>query len=393
MPPLRVDAPQPSVCASSTVTADPATRQLARGVDAGVAATDDDDVRAVRQRPARSVGQRGHGRLPERAALVVVVQRAACHGHRRGAYRSRDRGRARADRASGVRRLVGDAAAGHRQEHAARQVDPEQRRVLAARQRAPRASTVQRSERSKTTRSAGRAFDEPDRCRATAPRTEDPRRPDGQRLDGARAAAACPASTSSSSSPSAVSMPLIPFAAQPELDRLVDLGVRRVVRGDRVGRAVEQRDRGRPRASTGAAQRRVHAQSRSSTGAASSAPSRPRVARRAVLVERIPRPAPRAGDPLVGQREVVRRHVAGDRQAARLRVADRARATPAVETCVRWSRAPGTSRDDLVEDRESPARPRPPRPRPASRAARGPSRRGPRSPRRRRSASGPRDGR
>ncbi len=39
---------------------------------------------------------------------------------------------------------------------------------------------------------------------------------------------------------------------------------------------------------------------------------RPRVA------ARVPRPAPGAGDPLVGQREVVRRHVAGDRQAGRL---------------------------------------------------------------------------
>ena len=56
-------------------------------------------------------------------------------------------------------------------------------------------------------------------------------------------------------------MPLIPFAADPELDVLVDLGVRRVVRGDSVGRAIDERGqdrsgiRRRP-------QRRVHAEGR-----------------------------------------------------------------------------------------------------------------------------------
>ena len=116
-------------------------------------------------------------------------------------------------------------------------------------------------------------------------------------------------------------MPLIPFAALPNSTALSTsvCGAWSVATASAVPSSSATRQAA---ASTGAAQRRVDARRRSSRAPPSSAPSRPRVARRAVVVERIPRPAPRAGDPLVGQREVVRRDVAGDRQAARLRVAD-----------------------------------------------------------------------
>ncbi len=92
---------------------------------------------------------------------------------------------------SGVRRLVGHPTAGHRQEHPARQLHPEQRRVLATRQERlgadrPALRAIEDDE------VGGRALDEPDRGRATAPLTKDPCRPDGQHLDGARAAADAP---------------------------------------------------------------------------------------------------------------------------------------------------------------------------------------------------------
>ena len=108
-----------------------------------------------------------------------------------------------------------------------------------------------------TTRSAGSPSPKPDATRP--PDAEDAGRAGRQRLDrpGERQP---PASTAARTSPIAVSMPLIPFAAQPELDVLVDLGVRRVVGGDRVGRAVDAAPRGRPRASSRGPERRVDAQ-------------------------------------------------------------------------------------------------------------------------------------
>src|SRR6185437_12357888 len=53
--------------------------ELAGGVDARIAAADDDDVGGVRQRATRSVGQGRHRRTPQRAALEVGVHRVAWH--------------------------------------------------------------------------------------------------------------------------------------------------------------------------------------------------------------------------------------------------------------------------------------------------------------------------
>ena len=62
----------------------------------------------------------------------------------------------------------------------------------------------------------------------------------------ARASGSCPASTAARSRPERRLDAADPVRRQPELDRLVDLGVRRVVRGDRVGRAVAQGGQARP---------------------------------------------------------------------------------------------------------------------------------------------------
>ncbi len=98
MPPLRVDAPQPSVRASSERDRDPAPCQLAGGVDPGVPAADDDDVRGVRQRPTRSIGECRHRRAPQRAPLEVGVH--VGRGHRRSVGHRRLRASAAPDRAT-----------------------------------------------------------------------------------------------------------------------------------------------------------------------------------------------------------------------------------------------------------------------------------------------------
>ena len=150
-----------------------------------------------------------------------------------------------------------------------------------------------------------------------------------------------------------------PVRGQPELDLLVDLGVRRVVGRDRVGRPVDERREARGGV-LGGPQRRVDPAGRR-IRRGRRAPRRPTGRARAVAVDRLPRPAPRPGDPLVGQAEVVRRHVAGHRQPGGLRPADRVeraggREVGQVEPGARARRAgrrPGP---------RSPARPRQPPP-------------------------------
>ena len=205
--------------------------------------------------------------------------------------------------------------------------------------------------------------------RVRAPRTR--AGPVGQR-SMARASVSCPASTAARTRPSAVSMPLIPFAASPNSTALSTsvCGAWSVA----IASAVPSRSAARQASGVRRrAQRRVHPQRRRE-GRGRRAPRRA-TGRRPRRPPR--RPAPRAGDPLVGEREVMRRHVAGDRQARRPSPAGRGRATAAVETWVRCSRAPGTSRHDVGRGSRGRARPPPPRPRPASRAARGRSRRSP----------------
>jgi hypothetical protein len=57
----------------------PLLGEAPRGRDTRVAATDDNDVRRVRQRLVRSVGHRRHRRVPVRPALVVAVQTRSVH--------------------------------------------------------------------------------------------------------------------------------------------------------------------------------------------------------------------------------------------------------------------------------------------------------------------------
>ena len=104
-----------------------------------------------------------------------------------------------------------------------------------------------------TTRSAGA----PSRSAGRGSRrTDQPRRPGRERLDGAHERQAARRRPPRARSRAAVSIPEIPLLAQPELDVLVDLGVRRVVRGDGVGGAVRER-RQAGAGVLGATQRRV----------------------------------------------------------------------------------------------------------------------------------------
>ena len=71
-----------------------------RGADARVPATDDDDVRGVRQCPTRPIGQRRHRRAPVRPPLEVAVQRrpvvtpsGASYAHAPGGHRQQHPGR------------------------------------------------------------------------------------------------------------------------------------------------------------------------------------------------------------------------------------------------------------------------------------------------------------
>ena len=225
-----------------------------------------------------------------------------------------------------------------------------------------------------------RALDEPGRRPAAIRPPSTRRRPGRQRLD--RPQQRQPAGVDRGEQDAERGLePADPVGRQPELDRLVDLGVRRVVGRDRVGRAVQRAPPGRPprrrRARSGGLTR-----SDVSYGAADERAVRPRVAARASQAQRR---APATHSSV--KREVVRRHVAGDRQARAPWPAGRGRARPPVERWVRWSRAPGTSRHDVGQDREVARDRASPRRRPASRAARARSPRTRRSPRRRRSAT------
>ena len=328
------------------------------------------------QRPARPIRQRGHRRLPVRAALEVVVEgRAVGHRPKRTAT-------GRPSCARGVRqsrRLVGEPAGGQREQHAPGQLHPEQRRVLALRGERLAASTVQRSRSIEDDEVGGRALDRarPD-ARAVGRRGRAPARSSAPRPPAASGSGRHrrPRARSAEGGLDAAD----PVGGQAELDRLVDLGVRRVVRGDRVGRAVEQRRQ------TGSGvvrrpQRRVDAESpcRTARRRARRPPTDP--PRRASHAHRR---APATHSSVRARWCGVTSQVTGSPAAFARRTRSSA---SAVETWVRCSRAPGIVADHVGEDRQVARRPQPPRPPPASRAARGRSRRTRRSPRRRRSAS------
>ncbi len=202
--------------------------------------------------------------------------------------------------------------------------------------------TVHRSARSITTRSAGAPSTSP-----TDPLRRD--RPASTRAGPvvsasmARSSGSRPASTAASSMPIAVSMPLIPFAADPNSTALSTSVCGAWSRGDGVGRAVGERgqDRG---GVLRRAQRRVDPQRRIEWPSGDR-PIGPRIA------VGVPRPAPGARDPLVGERQVMRRDVAGDRQAGGLGPADELERTGRRDM---GQVQPGARHvaDDIGEDRE-----------------------------------------
>ena len=172
-----------------------------------------------------------------------------------------------------------------------------------------------------------------------------------------------------------------------ELHVLVDDGVGRMVRGDGVDGAVGEggeaghRLRRRP-------QRRVHPQRRIERRAGQR-PIRPRIPARPGRIHPIPRPATRPRDPLVREREVMRRDVARDRQPALLGRAHQRQRRGRRDVRQVQSRAVARPRPPRRAPRARWPRPRPPR-RPASPGARARSRHTPRPSPRQRSASRPR---
>ena len=293
--------------------------------------------------------------------------------------RARDR-----STASGGQCLVGDPAVRHRQQHPAGQVHPEQRRVLAAGREALRPSPSSAPTRSNTTRSAGAPSTSP-----TEPfrRDRPPRIAAGPTVSAAiaRASVSCPASTAARTRPSAVSMPLIPFAASPNSTALStsvwgawSVAIASAVPSARAARQAS--------ASAGVAERRVDPERRG-VGRGDERVVPPRIA----VLAGLPGEAARARDPLVGQGEVVRRHVAGDRQAGGLGPAHELQRGGRGDVGEMQSRARHVAARRRRGSRGRARRRPPPRP-PASRAAPGRSRRTRRSPRRHRSASDPRGG-
>ena len=192
-----------------------------------------------------------------------------------------------------------------------------------------------------------RALDEARRGRSPPARRRGPRAgPRRQRLDRPRERQRARRRPPRGASPSAVSMPLIPFAASPNSTALSTSVCGRVVGGDRVGRAVERAPPGRrprrPATRSGGLTR-----SDVAYGAATIAPCRRPTGRRSP-------PTPSAA-----RRRATRRSARGGAASRRRSPAGRrafARRTrssaPAVDTWVRCSRAPGHVADDVGEDRE-----------------------------------------
>ena len=207
---------------------------------------------------------------------------------------------------------------------------PEQRRVLATRREA--GVTVQRSDRSKTTRSAGAPSTRS--SRAWRPRAEHAGRTDGQGLDRATRAAGRIDGREDEAERGLDAAD--PVRRQAELDRLVDLGVRRMVRRDRVGRAVDEGREAGGRI-VGRSQRRVDAGRRvvRARDEGAIAPTGPPLASHAHRL------APATHSSVSARWWGVTSQVTGRPAALARRIRSSA---SAVETWVRCRRAPGSSR-------------------------------------------------
>ena len=239
-------------------------RASSRGrVDPGVPATDHDDVRRVRQLTTRSIRQGRHRRRPDAALEVAVERPASGKGTRRSA-----------SRLSGVRRRAPRRRArppASVNRTRPRELHPEQRRVLATRCKrlrrdGPALGPIEHDE----VRLG--ALDEPDGPARRERGTEHARRPGRQRLDGAQRAAAGRRRPPPARRPSAVSRPLIPFAARPNSTALSTslCGAWSVAIASAVPSAAAARH---ATASVGAAQRRVDAQRAVAYGGATRASS------------------------------------------------------------------------------------------------------------------------
>ena len=294
---------------------------------------------------------------------------------------------ARAGRRAGVSPLRPRRRGGRRRSSAAR-ARAARARGAASSCRATRARRARPSSRRRSIEDdevRRRALDEPDR--ATDRRgAEHPRRPDGQRLDRPLRAAAAPRRPPRATTPSAVSMPLIPFAASPNSTSLStsvcgawSVAIASAVPSSSASRhaAASAGDRsGGLTRSDGRVRRR-------DDRAAPSAHGSP-------LASHAQRRAPASHSSVSARWCGVTSQVTGRPAAFARRTRSSA---PAVERCVRWRRAPRARRGRRRRGSRGRGRRPPPRPRRASPAARARSRRSRRSPRRRRSATRPRGGR
>ena len=159
-----------------------------------------------------------------------------------------------------------------------------------------------------------RALDEADRTRPPRPVAEDAGRDRSSAPRWRERAAAARHRPRRAGRPSAVSMPLIPLAAWPNSTALSTsvCGAWSVA----IASAVPSRSAARQAAASSGDRSGGLTRSDDAYGAATSASS----AHGSPLA--VPRPATRARDPLVGQRQVMRRDVAGHRQAGGLRAPD-----------------------------------------------------------------------
>ena len=180
------------------------------------------------------------------------------------------------------------------------------------------------------------------------PVPEHARRAGGERGDGSRQRQT-PRVDRREDQPESRFDPAHPVGGEAELDGFRHDRVGSVISGDGVRRSV-----GECRQARGGVvcrpQRWVHAQRRIVRRRDEGAVG-PRVPSPPGSVKSLPCPAPGTRQPFVGEREVMRRDVAGDRQATRLRSTDE------VQRCLRgevgeMEPRPGGVRDDVGEDRE-----------------------------------------
>ena len=211
--------------------------QLSRGGDPGIAPADDHDIGTRRERPPRAIGQRRHRRLPERTALEVVVE-WWCGRHGRRAYRSRS-----SVTAAGRTRDGGSVRFGRAPEPRTRPFRPPSSTGLGRTTPSRAAASSCPSTRARRSSPSSARIDRRRRGRPARPRpgrATDPITAAGPTVSAAIARASVGlAGVDRGEHESERRLDAADAVRrEPELDRLVDLRVRRVVGGDRVRRPV-----------------------------------------------------------------------------------------------------------------------------------------------------------